>query len=382
MPLSPADLAAPAAPAAPADVAVLIGRFQPFLQGHLALLRAALALAPQVVLVMGSAHQARTPRSPFTVAERSQMIRQSLPPDWQARVHLLPVRDFLDAPVWVQTVQAGVAALLARLGRAGGRVVRVGRPQDADAAGARRLVGWDFHPVPNAEPADTAAWRDTGFSSPPDAVCAALAPPPGPLPGAPLAAWAAQLPPGTREVLHAWSAGPERAHLAEEWRLLRGYRAAWDGSPYPPVFVTVDSVVRCAGQVLLIRRGQAPGKGLLALPGGFIEQRETTLESALRELEEETHLDLPPDTLRSHLRGQAVFDHPDRSQRGRTITHAYFFDLPGDVCPAIRADDDAAGADWVPESRLPELEDRFLDDHFHVLAHFLGGPAAAALAPR
>ena len=41
-----------------------------------------------------------------------------------------------------------------------------------------------------------------------------------------------------------------------------------------------------------------PGRGLWAVPGGFIEQRESAYQSAVRELAEETHLHLLDDTLR------------------------------------------------------------------------------------
>jgi bifunctional NMN adenylyltransferase/nudix hydrolase len=136
--------------------------------------------------------------------------------------------------------------------------------------------------------------------------------------------------------------------------------------------VTVDAIVKCADRVLLIRRGQAPGKGLLAAPGGFIELRETTYQSALRELKEETHLSLLESSMRQALKAVAVFDHPDRSQRGRTITHAHFFDLGERELPEVRADDDAAGVEWLPIGELIGVEDQFLDDHFHMLDHFLG----------
>src|SRR5690606_25596211 len=131
------------------------------------------------------------------------------------------------------------------------------------------------------------------------------------------------------------------AALAQEWRMLRAYRQAWDKAPYPPVFVTVDAVVRCAGRILLIRRGQAPGLGLLALPGGFIVLRETAWRSALRELQEETRWPLSDDEMSHAHQGSAVFDHPDRSQRGRTITHAFYFDLRDRPLPEVHADDDA-----------------------------------------
>lgn len=197
-------------------------------------------------------------------------------------------------------------------------------------------------------------------------------------PDAALAALVDELPPSTVEFLRAGLALPWFAALAPEWQMLQGYRAAWAAAPYPPVFVTVDAVVRCAGHVLLVKRGHAPGKGLLAAPGGFIEQRETTWQSALRELREETGLALSDDELRRCLKARTVFDHPERSQRGRTITHAHYFDLGERALPAVQGGDDAAEALWLPLADLPTLEARFLDDHFHMLDHFLGLTGDAA----
>ncbi len=62
---------------------MLVGRFQPFHNAHLALLRRALEIAPHCVVVIGSAHQARTPKNPFTWAERAEMIRLALKPEDQ-----------------------------------------------------------------------------------------------------------------------------------------------------------------------------------------------------------------------------------------------------------------------------------------------------------
>ena len=78
------------------------------------------------------------------------------------------------------------------------------------------------------------------------------------------------------------------------------------------------------------------------------------------------------------LKGGAVFDHPDRSQRGRTITHAFYFDLGEGPLPKVQADDDAQSAAWVDIDVIPKMEDLFHDDHFHMLDHFLGLTAAPA----
>ncbi len=208
---------------------------------------------------------------------------------------------------------------------------------------------------------DAQAIRDAYFGATPDTLDAALAP------------LADGVPAATRRWLSAFSHTPQYAHLQEEWRMLRDYRASWACAPYPPIFVTVDAVVQCQQQVLLIQRAHAPGKGLWALPGGFLEPRDTLWQSCLRELAEETHCELPESTWRAALQQVRVFDHPDRSQRGRTITHVHRFDLGNASVPPVRADDDAALATWVPIYEIAALEDQFFEDHFHVVSQMLPG---------
>ncbi|MEY4764153.1 MAG: hypothetical protein RI907_826 [Pseudomonadota bacterium] len=340
------------------DLAVLIGRFQPFHLGHLALLRQALAQAPQVAVVMGSAFQARTPKNPFTWRERAETIRLSLSPADQARVHFVPVRDHYDEARWVAAVQAGVRTACPT-GRAA-RVALIGHEKDASSAYLTQFPGWTLVSAPRQHHIDGTHIRDAYFGNASTALSATLA------------ALSDAAPPCTLAFLQAWSALPHFEAMAQEWRMLQQYKASWAAAPYPPVFVTVDTVVKCGQKVLLVQRGQPPGVGLLAVPGGFIEQRETAYQSALRELREETRFNLLASTMQSALKGQAVFDHPDRSQRGRTITHAFFFDLGDRPLPEVLADDDAQAAVWVDISALPDMEDRFLDDHFHMLDHFLG----------
>ena len=59
-------------------------------------------------------------------------------------------------------------------------------------------------------------------------------------------------------------------YLKQEHDYILGYRRAWEAAPYPPTFVTTDAVVVQSGHILLIQRKAAPGKGLWALPGGFL----------------------------------------------------------------------------------------------------------------
>jgi bifunctional NMN adenylyltransferase/nudix hydrolase len=336
------------------DWAVCIGRFQLFHDAQLALIRRGLALAPRCAVLVGSAHQARSPRNPFSWRERAEMIRLALTAEERDRVAIVPIRDAYDQQRWVATVRSTMEKLS---GSPNPRIALVGHRKDATSEYLDAFPGWHLEDAGRLGELHAKALRAALYASP------TLEPA--------LAAIASQVPPTTLDFLRAWAELPVLPRLRAEWQELTLEHEKWAGSPYPPVLVTVDTLVRIADEVLLIRRGRSPGKGLLALPGGFIEQRETTYQSAMRELQEETGFELLPQEMEHALRAARVFDHPDRSQRGRVITHAFYFDLGERLRPEIAGSDDAAEARWVPIAQLPALEEEFHDDHFHILDAFL-----------
>ena len=337
------------------DWAVCIGRFQLFHNAQLTQLREALRLAPRCAVLVGSAHQARSPRNPFTFEERVAVIQLALTEEERERVDFLAVRDVYDEKRWVRQVRSALARLT---GSERTRIVLVGHRKDPTTHYLDDFPDWTLHDVGRLGEVHGKALRAALFGTEPlDAALAAIA---------------SQVPASTIAFLRAWAQLPFLAHLREEWAQLAEEKEKWATAPYPPVLVTVDAVVRIADQVLLIRRGHAPGKGLLAVPGGFIEPRETAYQSAVRELREETGLHLLPSEMEHACRGMRVFDHPDRSQRGRVITHAFYFDLGDRMVPEVAGGDDAAEARWVDIAELPSLEDQFHDDHFHLLDAFLG----------
>nr|MBF0686063.1 NUDIX domain-containing protein [Pseudomonas sp.] len=333
------------------DTAIYIGRFQPFLNTHLAQVRHALTLAPRCLVVIAGARQARSPRNPLSRQQRADLIDAALSPDEKARVHIVATRDDNDAERWSLSVRAKLFAAFPDTASSGTTIV-VCEP------------GCRFHAL---------TWAMEDSTSP-------AAPTQTPLreqlyeagTGAHALLQASSLlAPGTEGLIDEWLSSDEFSRTAEEWQALKSMRAEWDGSPYTPIFVTVDAVVRCAGHVLLIRRGHQPGKGLYALPGGFLEAEEPVLASAIRELAEETGLNVTRAALHKALRQVKVFDDPWRSQLGRVLTHAHFFDLPLQTVPTILAGDDAAEAFWTAEGDLAGLEEYFHDDHFLILDHFL-----------
>jgi len=95
-------------------------------------------------------------------------------------------------------------------------------------------------------------------------------------------------------------------------------------------------------------------------------------DAALRELKEETGIKVPEKVLRGSIVSNRVFDAPDRSQRGRTITHAIHIALEDGEwnLPKVKGSDDAARAKWIPISRLNSEE--IFEDHFDIIQYFLG----------
>jgi 8-oxo-dGTP diphosphatase len=131
------------------------------------------------------------------------------------------------------------------------------------------------------------------------------------------------------------------------------------------VAVTVDLAIFTVRedelQVLLIRRGNEPFRGMLALPGGYVRQGEDLDEAAIRELSEETGVD----GRKLHLEQLRAYGTPERDPRGRVITVAYL--ALGPDLPAPQAGTDAQEAEWMPVSAALSPRAELAFDHAMIL---------------
>ena len=131
---------------------------------------------------------------------------------------------------------------------------------------------------------------------------------------------------------------------------------------YPRAALTVDAIVFVkSGKetfVLLIERGREPFKIRWALPGGFIEMDETLEQACIRELEEETGLQI------EKMQQFGAYDAINRDPRHRTISVVYSVELKEQK--PVEGSDDAAQAKWFSLEDLPELA----FDHADILADF------------
>lgn len=338
------------------DALVFVGRMQPLHKGHEAVIRRGLELAHTVVVVLGSCFAAREFKNPFTFHERKEMIASAFPDEFKAgRLKVAGVADYPhDDNKWVAAVQEAVKKSVPDAKDIG----LIGHSKDNSSYYLGIFPKWKKHvEVPNLgginatdirkvilEEMDYTDFEELSFVISPN-VLLTLA---GIL--------------GKQELIN----------LRQEYKDNLSYIKSWAAAPYPPTFVTTDTLVVQSGHILLIERGRSPGKGLWALPGGFLNQNESIEDCAIRELQEETSIKLQPQVLRGSIVDTHVFDKPDRDPRGRTITHAFYIKLKDIVdLPKVRAADDAAEAMWVPLSEVLENRHKFFNDHFHIISYFL-----------
>ena len=342
------------------DYIVFIGRFQPYHLGHQAVLRQAISLAKKKVIVLiGSAYASRSIKNPFTLSERTAMILQDLSIAEMSKVTFKGLDDFKYNDLkWIEEVQSKVAAAIRLDGWTDypPTVSMIGLDKDRSTQYLNWFPAWEqiqAQPFGQGSSFDATSIRRCLFS------------------GMSMDFVRGVLPTSTFEAIEQLKTTEPWKNLVDEFEFVNTYKKSWAAAPYAPTFVTVDAVVFVAGHVLMIKRGANPGKGLWALPGGFLNQEELIVDAMIRELREETRLKVPTGVLRGSIFAEKVFDHPDRSLRGRTITHAFGINLKDEKeFPKVKGDDDAAEAAWLPTATLDRT--KIFEDHLDIIQSFKG----------
>jgi 8-oxo-dGTP diphosphatase len=112
--------------------------------------------------------------------------------------------------------------------------------------------------------------------------------------------------------------------------------------------VAVGAVVVRDDQILLVRRGHGPAAGSWSVPGGRVEYGETLHEAVVREVAEETRLEVVVERFLGWV---------ERLGESPGDPHFVILDFaaaPLDPSQAPVAADDAAEALWVPLSDLDD----------------------------
>ena len=126
---------------------------------------------------------------------------------------------------------------------------------------------------------------------------------------------------------------------------------------------TVDTIIQKGTKVLLVERKKDPFKQMMVLPGGFINEGERAEDAAIREVKEETSLDIVLDNI------LGVYSDPSRDPRGHIMSTVFIGKISNksDKKEPI-AGDDAATTKWVDLASIEE--EQFGFDHKKILMDY------------
>lgn len=337
------------------DTLVLIGRFQPVHSAHVELIRRAITLTKELIIIVGSANQPRTYKNPWTSKERELMLQNVLDQmdTGTTRVHIEHNIDTIyNDTAWMKRVQG----IVSKYRVLGGKTGIIGHSKDESSFYLKMFPQWELEEVEELEPLNATNIRDLYFRE-----------------NVNMNFIKSVLPQPTERWLEGWKCSPDFEQIVRERKFIETYKKQYESLPYPPIFVTSDAVVICSGHVLMIKRRSEPGKGLWALPGGFVNANtdRSVQDACIRELREETGIKVPAPVLVGSIVRSKVFDAIDRSARGRTITHAFLIMLGADAeLPKVKGSDDAEKAQWVPLAEVKS--DMCFEDHYEIIQNMVG----------
>jgi bifunctional NMN adenylyltransferase/nudix hydrolase len=339
------------------DTLVLIGRFQGPHKAHFELLEKAGKLAHQVIIVIGSAYAPRSPKNPWTADERANMMAMELLRIAKFTGTIFKIERNIDTLYdddgWVARIQD----IVKKHTKDGDRIGLIGHKKDDETTRYLNMFPqWEYIPSNPIEVLDATDIRNLYFS---DKFNQSY------LTGV--------MPPSVISFLMKFRETEDFQNIMEEKKVIDAYKERAKAYPYPPVAVTCDAIVVQAGHILLVKRRAHPGRGLWATPGGYFDaiQDDTPLDGIIRELKEETCIDVPEKVLRGCVKEVRHFSARGRSQLGRSITFAAHIALKEGEwkLPKVKGSDDAEKAKWVPFVDIKR--ELLFDDHYDIITHFV-----------
>lgn len=310
---------------------IFIGRFQPVHQGHIHALGIAASQVDKLYILVGSSNQCRSIRNPWTYEERHFMLRQKLRTANVTNFEVIPLNDYRYADSqWMSDVRATIEHYEM------GSPILFGHMKDGND-----YLKWfpelKFKSIEAQYKINATSIRKRMFE--------------------------------TDDAEMPLTVQGDYAFYKKENELFKNY-------PFPETlnFNCSDAILECQGHVLLIQRKYAPGAGAWALPGGFRNQRETFLDCAIRELQEETNVRVPEKVLRGSIVKTELFDDPSRSfgiPRNTLAVYMRISPNPDGSLPRANGADDAALCKWIPlADALNNIE--MYDDHKDIISKVTG----------
>ena len=335
-------------------VGVVIGRFQGFTKAHLSLISTASAESERVIILVGSANRRSSIHNPWSFEQRKRFISDCIKDSGiKNEVVILPILDHPSNDIWSEQVNDVLDSNV----MSDEEVTVFGCDKDDSSFYLKLFPNFKLRLIQLIEGFDATELRKEWFTGNQSFTLSLLK--------------HNKVPPAMLHWLHTEASKPEfNEDVQAEWGFYQKEKATFANYPYPETlnFNCADAVVMFKDDVLMIKRGAAPGRNCWALPGGFKNNNETFLQTACRELLEEAGVQVSQDDIESCMTAYKVFDDPKRSLGIPRITMAFKFDLHliMNEKPKVRAGDDASDAMWIDHNEVPK-QNNIYDDHAKII---------------
>jgi bifunctional NMN adenylyltransferase/nudix hydrolase len=329
---------------------VFIGRFQPVHAGHLKIIRLALKQSKILIIVVGSHKRSPSIRQPWSSSQRIQMIKMCLKKEELKRIYFLPIRDRLYSEfVWNQNIIQEVHNLIQKklftnkLNNSQFEIALIGHNKDSTSYYLKNFPHWNFIETGNFSNINSTDFRKNYFTKQKPSY--------------------KYIPLKIREKLEKFRNTKIYSILKQEFNFVERAKEKSKNS----MFFIANSLILCGNYILLIQRKNFPGKNLYALPGGHVENGEKPLNAGIRELYEETNIQIEEKILLKNFKSEHNYNHPERNPVGESCAYVFFYSLPFLQCPNVTAGDDALKAEWILIDELSSLENYFFADHYQII---------------
>lgn len=324
------------------DYAIYIGRFQPFHSGHQYILEEASKIAKNIIVLVGSINVAPTFKNPFNFEQRKKMIPKKIN---NINIKIFGIKDYINDNEWIKNIQNTIFQNIDKKDK----ICIVGCDKDSSTYYLKDNFIWDVITFPKKSEIHATSIRQTLFKY-------------ENINNIPI-------PTSTKKFLKTWISSKEFKQLKEEFNFIEEYKSMYSYLPFPPMFITTDAVVFCKGHVLLTKRKSLPGKDLWCLPGGFLNNDKYILDSCIDTLKKETKIKIDKYILKHFcMMSSKIFDDPNRSLRGRTVTHAYLFKINNKDLIDVK---NSENIKWISfEDFFNNYETKMFEDHYFIVSYF------------
>jgi len=248
-------------------VGIIIGRFQPFHNGHKALIDKSLAECEKTIVFIGSANKLPDFQNPFSNEERKELISRCYT-EHSDRLTLVYLHDKPNREEWTGNIYGYLNHIVGDIDPSLATMYTSSKDKEFYEETLLFPVATLDAPGISGTSIRSALYKEEGI--------------PKTLPG----------PVTTMLRLFTKTQHWDRMKAEHDSCVSGKSRAVLAHAFNNPIEPVVHAVVVQDNKVLVIKRNSVRGYGQWAIPGGFLEKDESTQAGAVRELKEETGVDL------------------------------------------------------------------------------------------